>query len=70
MTHAEDGDFYLKVIKSLGNFPIVNKRMIHYVEEKIPYGVKGLSANLNMMLKGEVYAIKKNLIFFYWFFIG
>ena len=69
MSHAEDGDFYLKVINSIGNFPIVNKNMIHNVEEKIAYGVKGLSANLNMMFKGEVYAIKKNLKFFYWFFI-
>tara|TARA_B100000989_G_C19531010_1_gene469873 strand:+ start:4853 stop:5596 length:744 start_codon:yes stop_codon:yes gene_type:complete len=69
MTHAEDGDFYLKVIKSIGSFPIINSTMIRNVEEKIAYGIKGLSANLKLMLIGEVNAIKKNLNYLYWIFI-
>lgn len=69
MRYAEDGDFLLRIIKSIGYVPYVEWDSTSNIDKKKPFGVQGLSASIYSMYKGELNCITKNLSLIYYLFI-
>jgi glycosyltransferase involved in cell wall biosynthesis len=53
MTHAEEGLFFLKIVKDY-KCVLINKCLINYGSGKLGFGESGLSADLWKMEKGEL----------------
>lgn len=55
-THAEDGDFFLRIAQSC-NIYILNQNLVYTGGEKRSFGESGLSANMPKMYQGEILAL-------------